>query len=258
MGDVAVLRLDPTYRRLADGYRFPDGSRRVYLHHVRKTAGTSLSLSFLALGGEDPVDVWRRVNRARLSRTISGGYAFASVHRLVLAQGAYLFGRAHRPAAQQPLPPATFTVTVLRDPVARAHSYYDYLVAGDAPDAPGRVAERERRIARDGFDAFLEQVPDRHLLCQLHTFSTSFDVAEAVDRVAACSAVLSTETYDDGLSALGTRLGLPLTSRRARVVGVRSTLDGTQIERLRTRLEPEYELLRRLTAGGIRVPGASG
>ena len=141
------MRLDPTYRRLAAGYRLPDGSRRVYLHHIRKTAGTSLFLSFLALGGEDPMDVWHRINAARLPRTASGAYAFASIHRRLLAEGAYLFGRAHRPAAEQPLPPGTFTVTVLRDPVARVHSYFDYLVVGDTPDTPGRVAERERRIA---------------------------------------------------------------------------------------------------------------
>ena len=138
--DVAAIRLDPTYRRLAAHYRFPDGSRHVYLHHVRKSAGTSLFLSFLALGGEDPMDVWRRINSSRLPRTVSGPYGFASVHRRLLAEGAYLFGRAHRPVEEQPLRPDTFTVTVLRDPVARAHSYFDYLVAGDGPDAPGQVS----------------------------------------------------------------------------------------------------------------------
>src|SRR5271166_2089349 len=70
--DVAEMRLDPTYRRLAAGYRLPDGYRRVYLHHIRKTAGTSLFLSFLALGGEDPMTVWNRINAARLPRTVSG------------------------------------------------------------------------------------------------------------------------------------------------------------------------------------------
>lgn len=249
--DLATMRLNPTYRRLAASYRLADGSRRVYLHHIRKTAGTSLFLSFLALGGEDPMDVWRRVNSGRLPRATSGPYAFVSVHPRLLAEGAYLFGRAHRPVEEQPLPAGTFTVTVLRNPVARVHSYFDYLVAGDAPDTPGRVAPRERWLAVDGFDAFLDRVPERHLLNQLHTFSTSLDVSEAVHRIAACSTVLFTESYATGLADLGTRLGLPLEVHRARVTGSRSELSDVQTARLRTMLEPEYELLGRLADGGI-------
>jgi len=252
--DVLDMRLDPTYRRLANGYRLPDGSRRVYLHHIRKTAGTSLFLSFLALGGEDPMAVWRRINGTRLPRTVSGGYAFVSVHRRLLAEGDWFFGRAHRPVVDQPLPAGTFTVTVLRDPLSRVHSYYDYLVVGDTPDTPGRVAARERALAADGFDRFLDRVPPRHLLSQLHTFSTGLDVSEAVDRVAACSAVFTTEHYDRGLADLGDRLGLALRPQRARVTGQRSTLTGPQRERLREMLAVEYELLDRLAAAGIGGP----
>ena len=254
--DVAVMRLDPTYRRLAAGYRLPDGSRRVYLHHIRKTAGTSVFLSFLALGGEDPMAVWHRINHARLPRTVSGGYAFASVHRKLLAEGQYFFGRAHRPVEDQPLAEGTFTVTVLRDPVARVHSYFDYLVAGDRPDSPGRVAERERRMALDGFDSFLDQVPDRHLLSQLHTFSTTLDVSAAADRVSGCSAVFFTESYAKGLAELADRVGVPLAVHWARVTGNRTTLTSAQSDRLREMLDPEYRLLARLDGAGIGGRGA--
>ena len=111
-----AIRWDPTYRRLAKTYELPDGSRRIYCYHVRKTAGTSLYLSFLALGGEDPMDVWRRITASRLPRTVSGHYSFVSNNRRLLAEGAYFYGRSHRAAADQPLPPKTFTVTVLRIP----------------------------------------------------------------------------------------------------------------------------------------------
>jgi hypothetical protein len=248
---MAGARFDPTYRRLAADYRLPDGSRRVYLHHIRKTAGTSVFLSFLALGGEEPMEVWRRINEAELPRTVSGDYAFVSVHRKLLAQGAYFFGRAHRPVQDQPLARGTFTLTVLRDPVARVHSYFDYLVAGDPPDSPGQVMERERRIAFDGFDAFLDRVPERDLLSQLHTFSTSLDVSAAAERVASCSAVLFTERYAEGLAELSDRVGVPLAVHRARVTGDRSTLTPAQADRLRTMLEPEYQLLARLEDAGI-------
>lgn len=251
LADVTEMRLDPTYRRLTADTRLAEGSRRVYLHHIRKTAGTSLMMSFLALGGEDPMDVWARINSRRLARTTSGPYAFASIHRKLLAEGAYLFGRAHRPAEEQPLPPDTCTVTVLRDPVARVRSYYDYLVVGDAIDSPGQVAPKERKLAADGFDAFLDRVPPPHLLTQLHTFSTRLDVTEATERIAACSVVFSTEGFARGLGDLATRLDLPLEMHRARVTGTRSELTEGQLDRLGTMVEPEYEMLRRLAAAGI-------
>jgi len=249
---------DPAYRRLARTFELPDGSRRVYCHHVRKTAGTSLFLSFLALGGEDPWDVWRRIAQARLQRTTSGSYSFASNDRKVLAEGAYFFGRSHRPCAEQSLPPNTHTVTILRDPITRVCSYFDYLVAGDAPDTPGQVADRERHLAHAGFDSFLDRVPTHGLLTQLAMFSDRLDVSEAADRIGHCSSVFFTEDFADGLAGLGQRLDLPLRVQRARVTPGRSSLTGEQKERLRTRLEPEYELLRLLDEGGIaRIDGTT-
>ena len=255
--DIWEIRSDPTYRRLAKSYEFPDGSRRVYCHHVRKTAGTSLTQSFMALGGEDPMDVWRRSADSRLPRAISGRYAFAANHRRLLAEGAYFYGRSHHAAADQPLPPRTFTVTILRDPIARVHSYYDFLVAGDDPDLPVRVPDQERRKTEGGFDAFVDRIPTEHLLNQLALFSTRFDVSEAVDRIAGCSSILFTEDFADGLAVLRKRLDLPLEARSARVTRSRSVLTDRQRERLRTRLEPEYELLRRLHAGGIATMGST-
>jgi hypothetical protein len=202
--------------------------------------------------------VWRRITASRLQRTVSGGYGFAANDRRVLAEGAYLFGRSHRTFAAQPLPPHTFTVTVLRDPLARVHSYYDYLVAGDDPTTPGRVAERERRMAGGGFDAFLDQVPVDGLLTQLGMFSERLDIAEAVDRISGCSSVFFTEDFAAGLAGLSDRLDLPLEPRRERVTSRRSSLTPAQRDRLAARLEPEYELLRRLEAAGVARTGSTG
>jgi hypothetical protein len=257
VGAAWEIWTDPEYRRLARSYELPDGSRRIYCYHVRKTAGTSLHLSFMALGGEDPLDVHRRMVDARLHRTISGRYSFAAFNRRVLAQGAYFYGRSHRAAAAQPLPPKTFTVTVLRDPVERVHSYFDYLVTGDDPAMPGAVAAGERQLASQGFDSFLDRVPRPHLLAQLAMFSDDLDISEAVERIGQCSSVFFTEDFDNGLTALGRRLALPLVGRRARVTGRRSSITDGQRERLRTRLEPEYELLRRLDQGRIAGIGST-
>ena len=203
--DLADIRLDPTYRRLAADYGSPTDRARVYCHHIRKTAGTSLFLSFLALGGEDPMEVWRRINSSRLPRTVSGRYAFVSVHRRLLAEGAYFYGRAHRPVEEQPLPPGTFTVTVLRDPVARVHSYFDYLVAGDEPG-------RARSGGRHASGAWPTPASTRSWTGSRRT--PSAEPADTRSRPAstcrrrpigspACSAVFFTEHYADGLAALG-------------------------------------------------------
>jgi hypothetical protein len=45
-------------------------------------------------------------------------------------------------------------------------------------------------------------------------------------------------------------VGLDLPGQRARVTGDRSVLSEAQRERLRARLEPEYELIRRLEEDG--------
>ena len=251
----AELTVDYRYRKLAATYAFPDGSRRVYCHHIRKTAGTSLLLAFLSLGGEDPTDVWRRINASRLHRTRSGSYAFASMDDRVISEGAYFFGQSHTSAAQLRLPPDTFTVTILRDPVRRVKSLYDYLVAGDDPGSPGRVGLHERALALDGFDAFLERIPRRHLLNQLWMFSTKLDPAEAAARIASCSSVFFTEDYAESLPKLGDRLGLELPVLRARVTTTRSELTDQQAERLRRRMEPEYKLLERLADAGIAPLG---
>jgi hypothetical protein len=255
--DIWEIRSDPSYRRLAKSFELPDGSRRIYCYHVRKTAGTSLTQSFMALGGEDPMDVWRRLAASRLPRAMSGRYSYVASHRRLLAEGAYFYGRSHGVAADQPLPPNTFTITILRDPIARIHSLFDFLVAGDDPNLPVQVSERVRRKADHGFDVFLDQIPTEFLINQVGMFSSRFDVSEAADRIAACTSVFFTEDFADGMAALGRRLDLPLEVRRVRVTGNRSSLTDAQRERLRSRLEPEYELLRRLEQGGVARMGST-
>ncbi len=247
---------EPEYRRLSKTYRLPDGAKRVYCHHIRKTAGTSLHFSFLALGDEDPAAVHRRIAASELHRTTSGRYAFAAHHRQVLEQGAYLYGWSHLPAHRISLPPRTFAVTILRDPCDRVVSHYNYIREGDQPGMAFAVTDAERALAGNGFPAFLAALPKKDLLRQIFTFSPSFSVAEATERISACSAVLFTETYEPGLAALATRLALPLELRRDRTTRAPSSISSEEREQLREMLEPEYDLLRQLnvTATGEVSP----
>jgi Sulfotransferase family len=230
----------------------PDGSRRIYLFHVRKTAGTSLVRSFLALGGEDPSAVERRISSSLLSRTRSGQYV-VTCGLGTLQQGAYFFGWSHMAGHRLRLPSRTFTIALLRDPVARVLSYYRYLVAGDAGQGSTgwRVQGDERALAGESFSDFLENIPDELLLNQLYMFSAHFDVSEAADRIGECSAIMMTETYERDLRNLALTLGLTLGYRHERITARTKTPIGeSQLNALRDRLAAEYELLEKLGASG--------
>jgi hypothetical protein len=262
-GDAGNLRarwgrfVDLPYRRATRAFRLPDDWKRIYCYHIRKTGGTSLNRGFMALGGEDPRAVHERMSASPDHRAISGAYAFAAFDKKRLAQGRYFYGWAHRPAHKQILPPKTFTITILRDPVQRVRSYYDYLVVGDDPTMSERVSDEERQLASDGFGAFLKRLPEHDLLRQLYMFSSSFDVAEAVDRIGGCSHVHFVEDNAAGVAELSRRLELPLASRRERVTGARTELTVTELDQLRDLLAPEYDMMGRLRAAGIGGhPGA--
>jgi hypothetical protein len=235
--------MDWRYRNLSRHYQLPEGIRRVYCYHIRKTGGTSLNRSFLALGGEDPNTVEQRMVMSTFGRTLSGDYAFAAHHRRALERGNYFYGWTHRPAHMINLPPNTFTITILRDPIKRAISYYTYLVGGDAPGSGFGVSPAEQSLAANGFNAFLDVVPKEHLLRQIYMFSPHFDPEQAAEQLAHCSFVFKTDHYDQGLSALSTRLDLPLQTMHERTSLVTFTPSAQELERLREMLDVEYTFL---------------
>jgi Sulfotransferase family len=234
----------------------PDGSERIYLFHIRKTAGTSLVRSFLALGGEDPSAVERRISSSLLSRTRSGHYVL-TCGRGTLQQGDYFFGWSHMAGHRLRLPRRTFTIVMLRDPVARVLSYYRYLLAGDAVqgDMAWRVQNDERALAGESFSDFLKNIPDELLLNQLYMFSRRFDVSEAAERILECSAIMMTEKYDLDLRNLASNLSLTLEYRRERITALaKAPVEEKQVEALRDRIAIEYELLEKLGASGRLSP----
>jgi hypothetical protein len=244
---LSVVR-EPTYWRLSRGYRLPEDFRRVYCYHVRKTAGTSLHRAFLALGGEDPVEVHRRIERSPSRRAVSDGYAFAAHQLRVLQQGHYFYGWSHVPAHQISLPPSTFTVTILRDPVMRVVSLYSYLLQGDDVGTPFAAGGAERRSSTEEFGQFVSGLSKEVLLRQLYMFSARFDVEEAAEAIARCSQVMFTEDYDNGLTRLAGRLDLHLVAHRERVTREHTVLSDSDRGRLRELLDPEYALLEKVRA----------
>ena len=132
----------------------------------------------------------------------------------LLARGEYAYGWHHAPAWSMTLPPETFTVTVLRDPISRVPSLYRYLVDPHADDGqPFRAGRVERLRATRGFEAFVRPTPTEDLLTQLHMFSPRLYPGEAADRVRRCSAWFMTEHLDQGVDDLNQRLGVALAHR---------------------------------------------
>jgi hypothetical protein len=223
-----------------------EGYDRVYLHHVRKTAGTSISFAFMRLSGVDPGVIERRL--ARYTFTQVNGYRYVGNGNLALMRrGDYFFSFSHEPEYSVQLPANTFRFTVLRDPISRVVSLYRYLASPSTDLAFHLKAPlAERRWAMKGFDGFLDQVPLPHLTNQLYMFSQSGSIDEAVDRLSKLDMVLRTESLDHDLCRLERALDLqlPLTKERTSLLPFAPTAQ--QEDRLQDLLADEYEVLRQI------------
>jgi len=236
----------PVDHRAVEATCFPGGFKRVYHHHVRKTGGTSLNRAFLGLGGEDPARVhWRM--RGALHATRSNGLVFVAHDTPLLERGDYTYGWHHAPAWSLTLPPGTFTVTVLRDPISRVLSLFRYLLDPDADkDQPFRAGKEERLRAAQGFESFVRATPAEDLLNQIYMFSARLNPDEAADGVRRCSAWFMTEHLNRGIDDLNKRLRVDLAHRWDRRSRPDDRLRDEYADLLRSVLAPEYEFLRLL------------
>jgi hypothetical protein len=225
---------------------------RVYHFHVRKTAGTSLNAAFWALGGLD-------LRAVAGEQAVEGnGLRFVRGNRRLIEAGDYFFANSHLPAHTLRLPPATYTITILRDPAARVVSYYRYLlwaranrgakeaepfiedVVAESSFLDRRLSLRRRPVA---FRDFLDRVPAERLLTQLQMFSERLDPGEAAERILACSAVCFTETFPDDLERIARELQLDLSERGERRFGETVDLSPQDRNLLRERLTAEYAMV---------------
>jgi len=222
-----------------------NGYRRIYLYHVRKTAGTSIAFAFMRLTGRDPHFIEKRL--ARFAFAQSNGYRYVISSRLI-RQGRYFFAYHHLPAyVVEPPCGETFKFTVLRDPVDRVISLYRYLAAPSADSSFSLTAPIEqRRWASEGFDRFLDRLPSYHLSNQLYMFSKSGSVDEAVDQLGKLDMVLRTERLDRDLDRLESALNLDLSLSRERPSIFPFVPTEAQRGRLEDLLKLEFEMLRQV------------
>jgi hypothetical protein len=226
--------------------RLPPGVERVYHLHIRKTGGTTVNAAFWALGGRNFADMLGR------RRIVAGDYVFVRHHAAEIERGAYFYASSHRPLHTLNLPRGTFTVTVLRDPVSRLAGHYRTLCqARDAPesllprDLKNRLDPTEQAWLGDSFGDFVRSIAPEHRARQLFMFSPTFDVAEAVERIDECDAVLWNDDLAADVARLGARLGFPLQAGHERR-SPPSPISDADIAMARELLADEYELLRRL------------
>lgn len=235
-------------RLLPRRHQLPGGYRRIYHYHLRKTAGTSLDSAFWGLAG---LDLKSRKRRLVVQRN---GLGFVNHKKALIERGDYFYASSHLPAHELRLPEETFTITILRDPLARLLSHYRMLLWARA-DARAPAIEPFWKGLRRGmewlgasFGDFLDRIPRERLLNQLFMFSPAFHVEEAAARILSCSAVCHTESLAGDLAHLAARLELPLQNVRERswTRTLSVSPSPSEVARARELLEPEFLLLERI------------
>ena len=240
----------------ASQYQFPRDYRRIYHYHVRKSAGTSLNAAFWHLARLDLQQMGRR------SLICKNRLIFVRHEIELINEGHYFYASSHQPAYRLNLPAKTFTIVILRDPLARLLSYYRYLLHiklnPQAKEYEPFYPEvlRESDYTGDSFQDFLAKVPRRHLSHQLYLFSENYDPQEAADRILQCSAICLTETFPRDLEKLAKTLDLPLLERRERSFRHEINLSDADLDCARDLLHEEFKAIalakQKLNSSGLR------
>lgn len=227
-------------------YELPDGFQRIYFYHNRKTGGKSLAHVFFALGGEDPKVVDARTIEELNYRTVSNDLIYHRGDTLLSRQGNYFFAFSHTPMHRLQLPPKTFTITILRDPVSRIITHYKMLLRFKIEKIPHPCMKIEGKWLGNNFRDFLNNTPENHFYNQLYKFSRNYDIAEATDNIMACSHFFFTENYKEGLESLSKKLSLPLKPIYFGKETLKFEPTKEEMYLLREKLEPEYRLFENL------------
>lgn len=226
----------------------------IYFHHIRKTGGTSLIMSFLAREG-DPQHLYGQLCRSPSTfngKLIRGWDRFPSPDTY--------FGWSHEPVWRVEIQEGAFTITIFRDPVMRLKSHYRQVLLYDGLGRVGMPISVEEWdwLGRD-LEEFAGRVPRKHQQRQLYMFSPNFDVEQASERAESLSCCLHLSDFSRGVVKLGQLLKMNLKtyhiptiaghSALKQTVGARIQSESTPEveEALRDLLRPEYELLEELS-----------
>jgi hypothetical protein len=201
---------------------------------------------FLSLSGEDPDALYSLLVKTPSHRLISDEKIYAGWNTKIINKGSYFYAFSHTPVHELTLPSKTFTISCFRDPVKRVVSYYNMLMEfrRDGIDHP--CMKNEGKHLDKGFDNFLDFLSKEHLLNQLYTFSSDYNINEAVDNVSQLSHYFFTDQFDEGIDVLNLKTGLSLKQVWIRKSNFSSPISDHSLEKLRGMLDKEYRFLDRI------------
>lgn len=231
------------------------GYDRIYHYHVRKTAGTSLNLAFKSafssafLGSPQEEELFKR------KWAMIGGKLYVTHNEFLLERGQYFFGDGHAALHEINIPPNTFKITILRDPIKRVVSHYRMIRYWNKNRIAHPARYSEGRYAGSSFSDFINIIPRKHLLRQLYMFSKNFDVGEAAHNLGSMNFIMLTENYANHLNILSSIVGFNLRNVSAKVGYGDVILSEADHVRLAEILEPEYALIKAVSPlFGIHLP----
>ena len=226
--------------------RLPNGYRRIYQFHIRKTGGTSIVKMFHALGGEPTGEVYERLIETNPRKVSSGGFVFSGWQLPLIEQGDYFHAFSHLPQHRIKLPKRTWTFTCFRDPVDRVISHYRMLLDMKETGSLHPCFATEGQWLADSFEEFLDRIPREHLLNQLYMFSESLSIDEAIRHIRKLNHWMFLDRFQEGITRLNELTGLDLKTDHQRKSSNRYEPSSRDKEKLRKLVEPEYEMLSRL------------
>lgn len=216
---------------------------RVYLIHIRKTAGTSLNQMFLSLAGGDPRGSYKMLAEDKNHRIDLNGLIFVGWNRFYIDSGQYFYAFSHIPVYNLSLPERTYTVTCFRDPVERVISHYKMLRCYEKNRIDHPCMKVEGKWLGEGFEDFLDNIPKEHLLNQLYMFDAGFNIDAAIERVSKVSNVIFIDEFDSGVGRINRDLGLELKPIHARKIQQQFDIPSSAINRLKRMVELESAFL---------------
>ena len=199
-------------------FSLPNGYKRIYHVHVRKSAGTSINAAFWELGDLS----LKKLKREPIA--IRKKLVFVRNNKDLIEAGNYFYANSHMPFWSLQLPEDTFTFCMLRDPYERLVSLYKYYlwVANTPKTEAIKIEPYYKTLIKhtgwlgNSFSDFLDNLPKKHCANQLFMFSENYDVKEALFNLKKISSFYFQENFDGAIQDLSKTLQLELTFKRER------------------------------------------